>query len=94
MEKEHTHITEYAVYGKILVILLLLTTATITVTWINLSAWTVAAALLIACIKAGVVLTYFMHLKFDNLLLKILVSGVLLLFAAVLIITFFDYFFR
>jgi len=94
MENEHKHITDYKVYAWILVILLVLTTLTITVTWIHLSALTVLIALLIATIKAGTVLTYFMHLKFEIPLFRLLVTGVLLLYVIIIVITFFDYLLR
>lgn len=91
MEKEEHKIFPYQGYGKILIILLLLTTVTISATSIDLALWSVIIALLIACIKGGLIIMYFMHLKFENKLLKGLVVGVILLFAAVLAITFVDY---
>jgi cytochrome c oxidase subunit IV len=91
MDKEHQHIIPYNAYLRILAVLLLLTCITITVTVIDLSAWTVMIALLIACIKGFLVMTYFMHLKFESLLLKILALGVILIFAFVLVVTFIDY---
>ena len=92
-EKEHK-IFPYEGYGKILVVLLLLTTITISITSIDLAAWSVAVALIVACVKGGIVLMYFMHLKFENTMLKVLVFGVIGLFAVVLIITFLDYLYR
>jgi len=92
---EHSdHITPYRTYGIILVALLFLTTITITVTWIDAGQLAIAVALGIACIKAGLVLFYFMHLKFDGLLFKVLVGTVFLLIIVVFVITFFDYLFR
>lgn len=94
MEKEHVHITPYSTYLKILVILLALTAVTIIITSINLSAWAVTAALLIATIKVGLVMAYFMHLKYESLLLRSMAIGVMLVFAAVLVLTFLDYAYR
>jgi cytochrome c oxidase subunit 4 len=94
MHSEQPHITEYKVYGWVLLVLLVLTTVTITVTWIDLAAWTVAVALLIATVKVAIVLTYFMHLKFDNSLFRIFVFMVLLIYVLVILLTFFDYAFR
>jgi cytochrome c oxidase subunit IV len=92
---EHSnHITPYRTYGIILVTLLFLTAITITVTWVDAGQLAVAVALGIACIKAGLVLFYFMHLKFDILLFRILVGVVFLLIIVVFVITFFDYLFR
>jgi cytochrome c oxidase subunit IV len=94
MHSEETHITEYRVYGWVLLALLVLTTITITVTWIDLAAWSVLIALLIASIKVGIVLTYFMHLKFESSLYRVLVIMVLVIFAMVILLTFFDYLLR
>lgn len=77
-----------------LVILLILTTISVLVTGIHLGPVTVAVALLIASVKVAIVITQFMHLKFENLFLKLAVSGVFTLFALVILITFIDYFFR
>jgi cytochrome c oxidase subunit IV len=94
MHSGETHITEYRVYGWVLLALLILTTITITVTWIDLAAWSVLIALLIASVKAGIVLTYFMHLKFESSLFRVFVIMVLVIFAMVILLTFFDYLLR
>ena len=94
MKNHDDHISSYSLNWTVLLILLLLTTTSILVIKLHLGAFTVAAALIIATIKAGIVLTYFMHLKFENLLLRLMVMGVFLLFAIVIVITFIDYYFR
>jgi cytochrome c oxidase subunit IV len=91
MNQEKQHITEYKVYGIVLVVLLLLTALSILVTHIDLKAWTVGIALLVTCSMAFIILTYFMHLKFDNLLIKILVGLVFVLFAIFVGITLIEY---
>lgn len=75
-------------------ILLALTTISVLITGIHLGPVTVAVALLIASVKVAIVITQFMHLKFENLFLKLAVSGVFTLFVLVIVITFIDYFFR
>jgi cytochrome c oxidase subunit 4 len=50
--------------------------------------------LIIASIKVTIVITYFMHMKFESLFLKLMIAGVFVIFALVIIITFIDYFFR
>lgn len=94
MEHTNTHITSYRTYLKILVALLFLTAITITVTWVNAGQLAVAVAMGIASCKASLVLLYFMHLKFDGLLFRILVGMVFFLIFIVFFITFFDYLFR
>ena len=94
MITETKHITGYSVYWKVLIFLVTMTFLTITVTWIDLSALTVLVALIIATLKAGTVLTYFMHLKYESSLFRILVIMVLTIYVSVIILTFFDYLYR
>jgi cytochrome c oxidase subunit IV len=94
MKNESPHITPYSTYGIVLILLLTLTTLSVLATGIHLGAFTVGVALIIASIKVGTVLSYFMHLRSESAFLKIAVSGVFLLFALVIIITFFDYLYR
>lgn len=88
------HTTEYRLLGKVLVFLMLMTLLTISVTSLNLGAFSVTVALLIACFKGFMVLSYFMHLKYESLLLRILVGMVFVLFALIVLITFIDYAYR
>jgi cytochrome c oxidase subunit 4 len=94
MITEEKHITEYSQYGKVLVGLLVLTTFTILVPWLDLTAYTALIALILASTKAGIVMTYFMHLKMEYILLKILVVMVLAIYLSVILLTFSDYIFR
>lgn len=94
MKNNENHISSDSLNWTVLVILLILTTLTILAIKIHLGAYTVALALILASIKVSIVLTYFMHLKFENLLLRLMVGGVFLLFAIVIAITFIDYYFR
>ena len=94
MDNNGSHITEYRVLIRILFILLLCTFITIEITSFDLAAFTVTAALLIAGFKSYLVLSYFMHLKYESLLLRILVSMVFVLFFVIVLITFIDYSFR
>ena len=94
MSIHESHITSYALNFKVLLVLLILTTITILVIKAHLGAFTVAVALTLASIKCAIVLTYFMHLKFESLILRLMVGGVFLLFAIIIVITFIDYYFR
>jgi cytochrome c oxidase subunit 4 len=94
MKDEKHHTSTYTSLIIVLVILLVLTTISVLVTGIHLGPVTVAVALLIASVKVAIVITQFMHLKFENLFLKLAVSGVFALFAVVILITFIDYYFR
>ncbi len=94
MEDTKHHIVPYRTYFFILLALLLFTFLSIGITSIELGELTVAGALLFASIKSYLVLTYFMHLKSDKPYIRIMVGFVLLLFIALLTITFLDYYFR
>lgn len=91
MSSESIHITPYRTYGWVLISLLFLTLVTVTVTWIDLSALTVLVAMLIASVKAYIVLAWFMHLKYESSLFRVLVTVVLAIYALVIGLTFFDY---
>jgi cytochrome c oxidase subunit IV len=94
MANNVSHITEYRVLGKVLLVLMLLTFLTITVTSFDLGALSVTVALLIAGFKAFMVLSYFMHLKHESFLLRVLVAFVFVLFIVIILITFIDYAYR
>jgi cytochrome c oxidase subunit 4 len=94
MKNHENHVSSDSLNWTVLVILLLLTTTSILAIKIHLGAFTVALALILASIKVTIVLTYFMHLKFENMLLRLMVGFVFLLFAVVIAITFIDYYFR
>lgn len=89
-----THISSYESHGKVLISLLLLTMISVLVTWMHFGVFTIAVALTVASVKATIVLTWFMHLKFESRFIRWMVAGVFVLFTLVLIITFIDYFFR
>ncbi|PLW96948.1 MAG: cytochrome-c oxidase [Marinilabiliales bacterium] len=93
-DKNKKHITSYQTYGIVLVGLLILTFISVGVTWIELGPLTVTVALLVASVKVFIVLTYFMHLKYDSLFIKLMVAGIFILFAVIIVITFLDYWFR
>jgi len=93
MENEKHHIVPYRTYAIILLILLVLTFLSVAITHIDLGSWSVTGALAFASVKSALVLIYFMHLKFDELYIRVMVGGVFVLFAAVLIVTLLDYIF-
>lgn len=94
MENEKHHTVPYKVYVYILVVLIAFTFMSIGITQINLGAYSVLGALIFAMIKSFLVLTYFMHLKFDTLFLRLSVLSIFILLLVVIVITFLDYFYR
>ena len=94
MSNEKKHIVPYRVYVIVLVSLVALTFLSIGITDIDLGKYTVAGALIFAVIKSFLVLTYFMHLKYDKLYIKLMVGFVFAILAVTIIITFLDYLYR
>jgi cytochrome c oxidase subunit IV len=94
MSQEKQHIVSYKNNALVLIALLCLTMLTVAITSVELGPWNVTAALVIASIKVTIVLTYFMHLKFEHVVLRMMVTMVVLVFAALIVITFFDYLYR
>ena len=93
MSKEK-HIVPYRVYIVVLLALIIFTFASIEITRLELREYTVAAALIFAVFKSFLVLTYFMHLKYDKPYIKAMVAFVFAIFVVVIIITFLDYLYR
>lgn len=94
MSSEKHHISTYTSHAMVLIALLVLTFITVFVTEINFGAFSVGVALIVASVKVAIVLTYFMHLKYESRFTKLMVSGVFVIFALVVIITFIDYLLR
>ena len=61
-----THIISFKTYLYVLISLLILTVITVGVAQINFGMFNAFFAMLIATIKAALVLLYFMHLKYDD----------------------------
>ncbi len=94
MSEEHsTHVVSYKFNIIIWLDLLIFTLITIEIAQFDLLALTVIVALIVASIKTFLVGSYFMHLKFENRFLQLIVVGVAVLFVAVLIVLFSDYLF-
>lgn len=94
MSTEKPHISSYTSHGVVLTLLLSLTALSVGMAELHLGAFSVAIALLVASVKGTTVLTYFMHLKYESLFFKIMVSGVFVMYILVIVFLFFDYLFR
>ena len=60
------HILAVNTLGKVLGILLFLTVITVLLSRMNFGHWNMVIAIVIASVKAAIVATYFMHLKFEG----------------------------
>ena len=94
MKKEETHVSSYTAHAVVLIALLALTFISVFVAGFHFGAWSVAVALLVASIKVRTVIAYFMHVKFEGLFLKLAITGIFVIYALVIIITFIDYYLR
>jgi len=94
MKKSDAHISGYRELALVLPGLLTLTLISVLITELHFGALSVFVALTVASVKVFLVLMFFMHLKFESLLLKLMVGMVFLLFTLVTVITFIDYLFR
>lgn len=91
MSKENGHISSYKDHLMVLGGLITLTVLTVAITSVELNAFNVVAALIIAALKATIVLLYFMHLKFDQKVFLIMTVFVMAVIFAVIGITLIDY---
>jgi len=97
MEKEHAgpgHIVSYSTYVYVWAALLVLLAATIAVARIEFTAYSVVINLLIASVKAALVVTFFMHLKYEGRFLRGLLIMALCTLAAIIALTFSDVWYR
>lgn len=96
MEKEETkpHIVGYKTFVLVWAGLLVLTAASVTVTKMELGRVSTLTALAIASIKAGLVLYFFMHLKYERRLFKLMLFVPLATLTIIIGLTFFDIWYR
>jgi cytochrome c oxidase subunit 4 len=90
---EHTSVSSN-LYVKVWLALVVLTMITVSVSYLDMKKFTVFTAMLIATVKAGLVILYFMHIRFEKMIYWIMLLFVLLIYAIFIILTFFDYSFR
>ncbi len=81
-------------YVKVWATLVVFTAITVGVTYLDMKAFAVVTALIIASIKASLVLLYFMHLRFESRLLTIVLVVALGSFTIFLGLTFADVHYR
>jgi cytochrome c oxidase subunit 4 len=71
-EEHGHHIIPISVYAGVLAILAIGTIITVGVAQIDFGPWNTVIAMLVATIKASFVLLYFMHLKYDNAMNRVI----------------------
>jgi len=93
MSEQH-YIVSYRKLTGIWLALLVLTGLTVAITRVELGGWKVLGALTIACIKSGLVIAVFMHMKYEGRLLRWLLFLALVTLAIFIGFTFFDVLYR
>jgi cytochrome c oxidase subunit 4 len=88
------HIRSYRTYVYVWVALLLLLAATIYVARVNFTSFSVVINLFIATLKAGLVLAFFMHLKYEGRFLKGMLLLTLTALTCIIALTFSDVWYR
>lgn len=93
-EPESEHQLSYGFLGLILGALVLLTAITVGVSYIDWGFLNVPIALFVASSKATLVLLFFMHIKYEGLVIKISFISTMLFLATMISFTFWDVAFR
>lgn len=93
-EPESTHIVPYRTFVVVWLLLLILTGATVAVSRIHLGPLNIWVALGIASVKSGLVIAFFMHLRYENRLLKFFFFAAIVTLAIFIGLTFFDVLYR
>lgn len=94
MEEQQGHTGRTGSYITTWLALLALTGITITVSGMRLGNFSTLTALVIASVKAGLVLWFFMHLKYEKRLFKLMFLIPVATLAVIIGLTFFDIWYR
>jgi cytochrome c oxidase subunit IV len=84
------HVLPVSLYAKVFAALLLLTGLTVTVGYLGLGAASLMVALTIAVIKAGFVIGFFMHLRYESRFLSVIFFASVMFLAIFFVLTFTD----
>ena len=93
-EHEQQHTVSYAKLTAVWLLLLALTAITVWVSRLDLGVNRVWGALAIASLKGGLVIAFFMHMKYEGRLLRWFLFTALLILAIFIGFTFFDVLYR
>ncbi len=88
------HMVGYGTYFMVWLGLVALTAVTVTIAGIQLGSITLLTAMLIASVKTALVGYHFMHIKYDNKIIKVFILVCLVIFLTFWILTFSDLSFR
>lgn len=89
--QEEVHVVKPAFYVIIFGSLLFLTALTTGMSYVDMGVFNAVVALAIACLKASLVVLFFMHLRYSSRLLKLTVGAGLFTFCILISLTMTDY---
>lgn len=90
VEEAHEHVLPLPVYFKVFGALMVLTLLTVGVSYVGLGPASLAVAMFVAIIKAGLVVGFFMHLRYDDRLHSFVFFSTVLFVAIFFILTMAD----
>ncbi len=94
MEESQHHVVSPAIYLAVFVTLLVFTGLTVAASFVEMGVFNPIVALAIGCIKAVIVVLFFMHVKYSSKLTKLTVFSGLFTFIVLIGMTLSDYFTR
>ncbi len=94
VEQRENHIVAPRTFILVWVCLLCLTGLTLKAAQMQLGLWTMVANIAISSVKASLVLWFFMHLKYERWLFKVLLLVPIITVSIIIVLTFFDIWFR
>jgi cytochrome c oxidase subunit 4 len=93
-EKNVKNVRPVTAYVLVWLALVVLTGVTVTVAGLNLGNLSVLGAILIAAAKSSLVVWFFMHIKYEDRVFKIMLGVAVLTLAIIMLLTFVDVSFR
>jgi cytochrome c oxidase subunit IV len=85
------HVDSVKTYAAVWIVLLILTGVTTAVAYVDLGAFSVVVALVIAVVKVLLVALFFMHIRHSTQLTRLVVVGGLIWLMILLLLTFADF---
>ncbi len=93
-DHEEHYVVPYSLYVSIWAALIVLTAITVSVSYVDMKHVAILTAVLIATVKASLVVLYFMHIRFERPIYGVMIVAVLITYGIFIGLTFSDYFYR
>jgi len=94
MNNKDENITGYKTYYIVWICLLVLTAMTVAVSNLELGKYGALISVFIASVKAGLILLFFMHLKYEGFLIRAMLLLTVMTIAVIIGLTFSDIWYR